>query len=98
MLPSRPSSLTKTNIFGEIWTTHKSLGSSSTSSKGQTPSFHTPKFVQGLETNLDEHMRIATMFQQVAVYNVQITNILFKLYNLEIKNKQAIKDIYVQNL
>jgi hypothetical protein len=28
MLPSRPSLALRINIFGEIWTTHKSQGSS----------------------------------------------------------------------
>jgi hypothetical protein len=45
MLPSRPSSTTGTNIFGDIWTSHKSLGSSYISSKGQTPRSHTLGFV-----------------------------------------------------
>jgi hypothetical protein len=45
MLPSRPSYVIRTNIFGEIWTTHRSLGSSCASSRGQTPRFHTPEFV-----------------------------------------------------
>jgi len=34
MLPSRSSSATWTIIFGKIWTTHKNLGFSSTTSKG----------------------------------------------------------------
>jgi len=34
MLPSRPSFATRTNIFGDILPSHKSLGSSYTSSKG----------------------------------------------------------------
>ncbi len=63
MLPSRPSSAIGTNIFREIWTAHRSLGSLSISYKGQTPRFHTPKFVQGLEVDLDEHKRVATMFR-----------------------------------
>jgi len=45
--PSKPSSTTCMNLFGEIWTAHKSLGSLGTSSKGQTPRFHTPGSVQG---------------------------------------------------
>jgi hypothetical protein len=44
---SKPSSTTCMNLFGKIWTTHKSLGSLGTSSKGQTPKFHTLGFVQG---------------------------------------------------
>jgi hypothetical protein len=97
MLPSKPSCTTRINIFREIWIAHRSLGYSSSSFKGQTFSFHTPESVQGLKANLDEHKRIATMFQQVVKYNVKITNILLKLYNLEIINKQTIeeKDIYV---
>jgi hypothetical protein len=63
MLPSRPSSATRTNLFGEIQIAHRSLGSSGLSSRGQTPKFHTPEFVQGLEVNLDEHRIVATMFQ-----------------------------------
>ncbi len=62
MLPSRPSSAIGTNIFREIWTTHKSSGSLGISSKGQTFRFHTPKFVQGLEVNLGEHRKVVTMF------------------------------------
>jgi hypothetical protein len=65
MLPSKPSFTTSTNVFGEIWIAHKNLGSSCTSSKGQTPRFHTPRFVQGIEAKLDEHKRAASMFQQV---------------------------------
>jgi hypothetical protein len=63
LLPSRPSSTTWTNIFGDIWTSHKSLGSSDTSSNKQTPKFHTPRSVQGLEVELDEHRRVASMIQ-----------------------------------
>jgi len=56
--------------------------------------------VQGVEAELDEHKRITTMFKQAAEYNVQMINILFKLFDLEIKNKKIIrkKDGYVQNL
>ncbi len=63
MLPSNPSFAIGTNIFREIWTTHRSLGFLGISSRGQTPRFHTPKSIQGLEANLDEHRRIDTMFQ-----------------------------------
>ncbi len=63
MLPSRPSFAIGTNIFKEIWTAHRSLGSLSISSKRQTLRFHTPKFVQGLEVDLDEHRKVAIMFQ-----------------------------------
>jgi hypothetical protein len=40
------------------------------------------------------------MFQQVTKYNVQMTNILLRLFDLEIKNKHITKekDKYVQNL
>jgi hypothetical protein len=34
MLPSKPSYAIDMNVFGEVWTTHKSLGSLGTSSKG----------------------------------------------------------------
>ncbi len=47
MLPLRPSSTTRMNVFGKVWTTCRSLDSSGTSSKGQTPRFNTPRFVQG---------------------------------------------------
>jgi hypothetical protein len=50
-------------MFGEIWIAHKSLGSSSISSKGQTPRFHTLGSMQGLEVDLDEHKIVASMFQ-----------------------------------
>jgi hypothetical protein len=40
-----------------------------------------------IEAELDEHIRITNMFQQVAEYNVQMTNILFRFSDLEIKNK-----------
>ncbi len=100
MLPSRPSSATITNVFGEVWIAHRSLGFVGTNFKGQTPGFHTPEFVQGLEANLDEHRRTATMFQHATKYNIQMTNILFRLFELEIKNKKIIeeKDIFIQNM
>ncbi len=100
MLPSRPSFATGTNVYGEIWTSHRSLGYLDTSSKGQTPRFHTVGFVQGLKTNLDEHRRVASMFQQAAEYNTQMTNIMLRFFDLEIRNKQIIKekDKFVQNL
>jgi hypothetical protein len=63
MLHSRLSYATSTNVFGEIWTAHRDLGSSSISSKGQTPRFHTLGSVKGLEANLDEHRRATSMFQ-----------------------------------
>jgi hypothetical protein len=70
MLPSRSSSITCTNIFGEIWTTHINLGSLGTSSRGQTPRFHTPRSEQGIETKLDEHIRTTSVFQQATEYSV----------------------------
>jgi hypothetical protein len=63
VLPSRLNSTTRTYIFGKFWITHKSVSSSCINSKGQTPRFHTLEFVQGLETYLNEHRRITTMFQ-----------------------------------
>jgi hypothetical protein len=40
------------------------------------------------------------MFKHVTKYNVHMTNIFFRLFDMEIKNKQIIKekDRYVQNL
>ncbi len=69
MLLSRPSSATGTNIFGNIWTSHISLGCLDTNSKGRTPRFHTLGSIQGLEAKLDEHRRVATMFQHTTKYN-----------------------------
>jgi len=63
MLPSILSFTTSMNVFREVWTTHKNLGSSHISSKGQTLRFHTPRFVQGIVAKLDEHRIIAIMFQ-----------------------------------
>ncbi len=80
------------NVFGEAWTAHKSLGSLGTSSRGQTPRFHTLRSMQGIEIEQDEHRRVLIMFQQVAEYNVQMKNILLRLSNMEIKNKQIIKE------
>jgi hypothetical protein len=34
MLPSRPSFAIETNIFEDIWTSHRSLGSSNTNFRG----------------------------------------------------------------
>jgi len=70
MLPSRPSSIIGTNVFGEICTAHRSLTSLGTNYKGQTPRFHTPRFMQGLKVDLDEHRRVANMFQQAVKYSV----------------------------
>jgi hypothetical protein len=92
MLSSKPSFTTSMNVFREAWTAHKSLGSLGTNSKGQTPRFHTLRFVQGIEAKLDEHKRTITMFQQVAKYNVQMTTILLRLSDMEIKNKQIIEE------
>jgi hypothetical protein len=92
MLPLRPIFATCMNVFGEVWIAHRSLGLLGTSSKGQTPRFHTLGFVQGTKLELDEHRRTITMFQQIAKYNVQMKNIFLKLSNLEIKNKQIIKE------
>ncbi len=63
MLPLKPNSTIKTNIFGDIWTSQKTVGSSNTNSMKQTPRFHTPRFIQGLEANLDEHRKVTSMFQ-----------------------------------
>ncbi len=41
---------------------------------------------------MDEHIKVVTMFQQVVKYNVKMTNTLFRLFNLEIKNKQTIEE------
>ncbi len=76
MLPSRPSSTIRMNVFGKVWTTHRSLDSSCTSFKGQILKFNTARSMQGVEAQLDEHRRTATMFKHVAEYNVQMTNIL----------------------
>jgi hypothetical protein len=56
--------------------------------------------MQGIEAKLDEHKRVIIMFQHVAKYNVYMTNILLKLFDLGIKNKHIIeeKDKFVQNL
>jgi hypothetical protein len=77
-----------------------SLDSSGTNSRGQTPRFNTPHSVQRVEVELDEHKRIVIMFKHVVEYNVHMTNILLRLFDLEIKNKQIIKkkDRFVQNL
>jgi hypothetical protein len=63
MLALKPSFTIGMNVFGEVWTTYKSIGSLSTSSRGQTPRFHTQRFVQGIEAKLDEHIRAVIMFQ-----------------------------------
>jgi hypothetical protein len=48
--------------------------------------------VQGMETKLDEHKKTTIMFQQAIKYNVQMTNTFLRLSNMEIKNKQIIKE------
>jgi hypothetical protein len=73
------------NVFGEVWTAHKSLGSSCTSSRGQTLRFNTPRSMQGLKVELDEHKKTTTMFQDAMEYNVQMTNILLRLSKSSIK-------------
>jgi hypothetical protein len=80
MLPSRPSFAIGMNVFGEVWTTDKSLNSSGTCSRGQTPRSNTPRYVQGVEAKLEEHKRVVTMFKQVTKYNVQMTNIFLRLF------------------
>jgi hypothetical protein len=49
---------------------------------------------------MDEHKRAANMFQQATKYSTQMTNILFELSDLKIKNKQITKekDKTIQNL
>jgi len=41
---------------------------------------------------MDEHKKIANMFQHATKYNAQMTNILFRLYDLKVKNKQITKE------
>jgi hypothetical protein len=90
----------RTNIFGKIWTAHRSLGFLGISSRRQIPRFHTPKSKQGLEVNLDEHKRVATMFQHVTKYYVQMTNIRLRFSDLEIISEQIIEqnNKSIQNL
>ncbi len=52
------------NVFGEVQTAHKSLNSLDINSKGQNPRFNTPRFMQGVEAKLDEHIKTTTMFKQ----------------------------------
>ncbi len=49
---------------------------------------------------MDQCRKAAGMFQKVAKYSVQMTNILLRLFNLEIMNKQIIeeKGRSIQNL
>ncbi len=63
MLPSRLILATFMNIFGEVWTARKNLGSLGTSSKAETFRFDTPRSMQGLEAELHEHIRTNTMFK-----------------------------------
>jgi len=99
MLPSRPSFAIGTNIFGDIWISHKSLDYFDISSRGQTPRFHTLGSIQGLEIEMDEHRRTTSMFQHATKYNTHMTNILLRLFDMEIKNKQIVeeKNKYVLN-
>ncbi len=78
MLPSKPSSSIGINSFGDIQTSHKSLD---IGFRGQTPRFHTPRSIQGLEVELNEYRKGINMFQQVAKYNTQMTSILFKFFS-----------------
>jgi hypothetical protein len=41
-----------------------------------------------MEAELDEHIKASTMFQHAVKYSVQMTNILLKLFNLEIKTSR----------
>jgi predicted nucleic acid-binding protein len=56
--------------------------------------------MQGLETELDKHRKGVNMFQHAIEYNTQMTNILLKLSNLEIINKDITEDKnkFVQNM
>jgi hypothetical protein len=63
MLPSRPSSTTSMNVFGEVWIAHKSLNSSGISYRGEIPRFHTQGFVQMIKLKLDELKRATTMYR-----------------------------------
>jgi hypothetical protein len=56
--------------------------------------------MQGLETKLHKHKKCVYMFQQEIEYNTQMTNILLKLFNLEIINKHITeeKNKFVQNM
>jgi hypothetical protein len=84
MLPSKPSFAIGMNVFGEVRTSHKSLSSSCTSSKGRTLKFNAPGFVQGVEVKLDEHKRTTTLFQQQQkiVYKRQIFILDFLIWKL----------------
>jgi hypothetical protein len=43
--------------------------------------------VQKPDEDLDEHKKTINMFQQAIIYNTQMTNILLRLSDLEIKDK-----------
>jgi hypothetical protein len=49
---------------------------------------------------MDERRRTANMFQHAIEYSTQMTNILVRLFDLEIRNKQITKekDKFFQNL
>jgi hypothetical protein len=49
---------------------------------------------------MDEHRKATSMFQEATQYSTQMTNILVRLFDFEIKNKQITKekDKFVQNL
>ncbi len=65
--------------------------------QGQTPRFHTPIFEQMIEAELDEHRRATSMCQHATKYNVQMTHILLRLFDLEIFKKidHNEKDIFI---
>ncbi len=48
--------------------------------------------MQGMEAKLDEHKKFVIMFQQATEYNVHMTNILLRLFDMEIYNKQIIEE------
>jgi len=100
MLPSRLSFPIGTNVFVKTWTAYKRQGFSGTSSRGQILRFNTPRFEQGIEVELDQRRKAVSMFQKIVEYSVQMTNILLRLFNLEIMNKQIIeeKGRSIQNL
>ncbi len=70
MLPSKPSSITCTNIFEDIWIAHINLGYLRTSYRVQIPKFHTLGSKQGIEVELYEHIRTTSMLQLATKYSV----------------------------
>jgi hypothetical protein len=48
--------------------------------------------VQRVEAKLGEHKRATIMFKQTDEYNVQMTNILLRLSNMEIKKQADYKE------